>query len=461
MNLQDIDASASPEVQMNENFESIELISVYGKRHPVTTGLTWGYWGGRWNGIAITAGTLTLTNAGDNYVVVLKSTGAISTTVAATNWNNTGLYSRVYKITCAGGVVTAVEDHRAGLYGVHGWELPATSPTILTSIVTTSTTFTAFAGATVRLDIGGTGATSVVNIPGTKSGTTSTSASVTLNSLGVAENAFVGGTLGVTGASTLPTIYGSSAANGDITIEGTSSATKTTSYVILQPTGGSVCVGVAVPDSLVHLAANNSSDTRTLTFENTTQSATKGYAGMFAGSLYLRNNVYYAGGNVVPNASNGTSNIELGSPTANGYISFGTGAINTVPSESMRITGTTIDMVASGTTLTVGVGADNGTVSAGVFTDRTKAFEGDALAEIRKIKTKNGHIDHDTLPEFVRATVKRPIHDYVISNNNGVMTANWRAVGEEEVTERSLGAAISMLLVGMQQLDSRLAAGQL
>jgi len=44
-----------------------------------------------------------------------------------------------------------------------------------------------------------------------------------------------------------PTIYGSSAADGDITIEGTSSATKTTSYVILQPTGGNVGIGTTGP----------------------------------------------------------------------------------------------------------------------------------------------------------------------------------------------------------------------
>ena len=42
-------------------------------------------------------------------------------------------------------------------------------------------------------------------------------------------------------------LYGSSAANGDITIEGTSSATKTSSSIILQPTGGNVGIGVASP----------------------------------------------------------------------------------------------------------------------------------------------------------------------------------------------------------------------
>lgn len=43
------------------------------------------------------------------------------------------------------------------------------------------------------------------------------------------------------------TVVGSTAANGDLTLEGTSHATKTTSYVILQPTGGNVGIGVTGP----------------------------------------------------------------------------------------------------------------------------------------------------------------------------------------------------------------------
>ena len=42
-------------------------------------------------------------------------------------------------------------------------------------------------------------------------------------------------------------LYGGTAANGDLTIEGTSHATKTTSYVILQPTSGNVGIGTSSP----------------------------------------------------------------------------------------------------------------------------------------------------------------------------------------------------------------------
>lgn len=123
--MQTLSASqASPEVPINENFETIGWAEVYGKRHPVTTGLTWGFYGGRWGGFTVADGTVTLTNAATNYLVVLRSTGALSASTSTTNWDNVADYSRVYQITTAGSVVTAVQDHRAGLYGVHGMVMP-------------------------------------------------------------------------------------------------------------------------------------------------------------------------------------------------------------------------------------------------------------------------------------------------------------------------------------------------
>lgn len=118
MSLQQLSASqASPEVIINENFEALDHVGVFGKAHATSTGLTWGYNGGRWGGIPITAGTVTLTNATTNYVVMLRSSGAVSVSTATTNWNNTALYARLYQLTTAGSVVTATADHRAGPYG--------------------------------------------------------------------------------------------------------------------------------------------------------------------------------------------------------------------------------------------------------------------------------------------------------------------------------------------------------
>jgi len=61
-----------------------------------------------------------------------------------------------------------------------------------------------------------------------------------------------------------PLVVGSTAANGDITIEGTSSATKTSSYVILQPTSGNVGIGTTGPASKLHAVGSTG-----LSLENT------------------------------------------------------------------------------------------------------------------------------------------------------------------------------------------------
>lgn len=113
-----IQGQENPEVPVNEGFDILKVLAVYGRDPDTTSALTWGHLGGRWGGFAITAGTLTLTNADTNHVVVLRSTGAISVAAAVTNWDDTTNYARVYKLTTAGGVVTAVEDHRAGPRGI-------------------------------------------------------------------------------------------------------------------------------------------------------------------------------------------------------------------------------------------------------------------------------------------------------------------------------------------------------
>ena len=55
------------------------------------------------------------------------------------------------------------------------------------------------------------------------------------------------------GRATGQILYGGIAANEDITIVGTSNATKTTSYVILQPTGGNVGIGTTTPTKLLEV----------------------------------------------------------------------------------------------------------------------------------------------------------------------------------------------------------------
>lgn len=108
-----------PEAVVNANFATLAALATYGKNAAVTSGLTWGYYGGRWGGNLIADGTLTLTNA-TQYIVVNRSTGAISLSTSTTNWDDHANYGRVYKVVAAGGMVTSEEDHRVGVYGVHG-----------------------------------------------------------------------------------------------------------------------------------------------------------------------------------------------------------------------------------------------------------------------------------------------------------------------------------------------------
>lgn len=109
------------EAIVDENFQTLQHLEVYGKNPETTTGLTWGYYGGRWGGVLVAAGTLTLTDSATNYVVVHRTTAAISVSTTTTNWNDVNTYARVYKITTSGGQVSATpEDHRAGSAGVHG-----------------------------------------------------------------------------------------------------------------------------------------------------------------------------------------------------------------------------------------------------------------------------------------------------------------------------------------------------
>ena len=112
-------ATANNELRVNETFDAHSPASLYGRRASTTTGLTWGYYGGRINGTSIGNGTVTLAN-GTNYIVALRSTGVVSASTSTTNWNNAGAYMRLYQAVAASSVVTSYEDHRLGARGVLG-----------------------------------------------------------------------------------------------------------------------------------------------------------------------------------------------------------------------------------------------------------------------------------------------------------------------------------------------------
>lgn len=121
MNLQPwLPAQDSPEVPVNENFEALGHMAVYAKDATTTTGLTWGYLGGRWGGVFVAAGVLPLAASSTLYVTASRATGAVSASSSDAYWTNMAGHARIYKITTGPSTVIAVEDHRAGLGGVHG-----------------------------------------------------------------------------------------------------------------------------------------------------------------------------------------------------------------------------------------------------------------------------------------------------------------------------------------------------
>lgn len=82
-----------------------------------------------------------------------------------------------------------------------------------------------------------------------------------------------------------------------------------------------------------------------------------------------------------------------------------------------------------------------GLISAASVVDRTPSYVGDALTELSAIQEKDGAIDHQTLPTFIRK-------DYT----KFTVDAQGKSIATPE-TGRSLGGSISMLITAVQQLS--------
>lgn len=109
--LQTINASASPEVQQNENTIALSPAGMFGNKATTTTGLTWGYYGGILfiDGVAtsIADGTTLLTASQTNYVERTRA-GVVSDNTTGFTAGQIPLYTVV---TSASGITSYV-DHR-------------------------------------------------------------------------------------------------------------------------------------------------------------------------------------------------------------------------------------------------------------------------------------------------------------------------------------------------------------
>jgi hypothetical protein len=110
--LQQIAAAANWHLRVNENFDSSSPAALYSRNPATTTGLTWGYLGGNFNGVSVANGTVALTASNTNYVVAHRTTGAVTAATTTTNWLNTSTYLQLYEIVAGASTVTSYDDKR-------------------------------------------------------------------------------------------------------------------------------------------------------------------------------------------------------------------------------------------------------------------------------------------------------------------------------------------------------------
>lgn len=111
-------SQSQKEVTANSALLAAWPAMMFGRRDSTSTGLTWGYYGGRMNGTSVANGTLSLTASNTNYVVVNRTTLAVSVSTATTNWNDTANYGRAYQVTVGASAPTDWLDKRADTGGI-------------------------------------------------------------------------------------------------------------------------------------------------------------------------------------------------------------------------------------------------------------------------------------------------------------------------------------------------------
>jgi hypothetical protein len=129
-----------PYPKLNANDQSYGQARTFAHIPGASSGLVLRIGGGDYGGAVVDGEDLTATDDATNYVVALKSTGALSISTATTNWNDTD-YGRVCIATYASGALVddKVVDVRFEPLGIFGSQqaTPAGSNTV-TAVTSTS-----------------------------------------------------------------------------------------------------------------------------------------------------------------------------------------------------------------------------------------------------------------------------------------------------------------------------------
>jgi hypothetical protein len=111
-------SQSQKEVTQNGINDALSPAAIFGRNFETCAGLVFGYIGGRFNGTAVANGTVTATASNTNYVVVHRTTLAVTISTTNTNWNDAATYARMYLLTAGASSITGYEDHRAGESGI-------------------------------------------------------------------------------------------------------------------------------------------------------------------------------------------------------------------------------------------------------------------------------------------------------------------------------------------------------
>lgn len=113
--LDPIVAGANAATRVNEAFDASSPAALYGRRAASSSGLLWGYFGGRFASTLIANGQVSLTESATNYVVADATTGAVSVSTSSTNWDDATNYVRLYRVVTGTVNVSSWEDHRQSI----------------------------------------------------------------------------------------------------------------------------------------------------------------------------------------------------------------------------------------------------------------------------------------------------------------------------------------------------------
>lgn len=108
----------APWTTANENNAGVAGAFTFGERKAAHASLTIGYRGGNYDVNTVADGTVgSLTDNTTNYIVVHRTTRAVTASTATTNWNNTTTYGRMARAVFASGVLT-YHDERFSTGGI-------------------------------------------------------------------------------------------------------------------------------------------------------------------------------------------------------------------------------------------------------------------------------------------------------------------------------------------------------